>query len=59
MGKYLNEMKIMTVDPACLRLGEIADEVSARLEDIEQRCSHSDASARPPAPDPGRHAPLQ
>ena len=37
MGKYLDEMKLMTVDPACHRLGEIADELSARLDDIEKR----------------------
>ena len=53
MGKYLDEMKRMTVDPACHRLGEIADLLSDRLDDIEQRCCHNADASQPPA-NPGR-----
>lgn len=53
MGKYLDEMKRMTVDPACHRLGEIADQLTARLDEIERRCCY-DVDARHPPADPDR-----
>lgn len=56
MGRYLDAMKVMTVDPACHRLGEIADELSARLDAVEKRRCPCDAAARPPAPEPGQPA---
>lgn len=56
MGRYLDEMKVMTVDPACHRLGEIADELSARLDAIEKRCCRCNADARPPPLEPAQSA---
>ena len=53
MGKYLDEMKRMTVDPACHRLGEIADELSERLDRVERCCcEHSDLRPAPIASEP-------
>lgn len=33
MGKFADELRVLTVDVACRRLGEIADELDKRLDD--------------------------
>lgn len=39
MGRYLDEMRRLTIDPACHRIGEIADQLSDR---IAQCCGDED-----------------
>jgi hypothetical protein len=49
MGKYLDEIKRLTLDPGARRLGEIADQLAAEVEYIRTHCcgTSADGSAAP------------
>lgn len=55
MGRYLDEMRRLTIDPACHRIGEIADQLSDR---IAQCCGDEDdePAGRLGTPEPGTEA---
>jgi len=38
MSTFADEIKLLTVDPASRRLGEIADKLNERLDAVEKRC---------------------
>lgn len=52
MGRFLEEMQRLTIDPACHRIGEIADQLSDR---IAQCCGDEDngPAARQSSPEGG------
>lgn len=52
MGKYLDEIRLLTDDPASRRLGEIADMINSKLTEIELNCCGGERLNAPAAPTP-------
>lgn len=57
MGKYLEEIRLLTDDPASRRLGEIADLINSRLTEIEQNCCGGERLNAPAEPQSSTLAP--
>lgn len=57
MGKFTDEIRRLTMDPGARRMGEIADQLAAQIEDMKQRCCPDGPDLRERSPTPAPAGP--